>query len=437
MSSLLGSIFGSSDAPPDEKSNQGSGSTKRLFDTSLSLPERPNHPPAATLRREKKESTKSNSGDDGDDGFSPEENEPSNAEVKQRKKKQKRKHSNNKQEGEAESASMSKKSKSEETKQGKEHDDKVENENDDNNNKTNSSDDKNEEERTIFVGNLPLGSTTRKSLAALFKDCGPVASTRIRSVPVKGVKLPQDRAGDQKLMKKVCVNTNQIDESLKNTIQGYVVFKNVDSVTKALEKNNVVVVDGMRIRVDRATPTVDPARSVFVGGLPYGAEESSLQEHFAKGCGMEVGDIEGVRIVRDKETFQCKGFGYVLLREKTMVPIALKMHESTYMNKTTRVLVCGKRFKGKKGQQGAAKPKYKASQEKEKVTIGAFRRIIAKQQKEAVQTQRKRGEKKKPTAAKAGGGRLSKRAAIDKKVEKKVKKLQKRISKGMGKTKRG
>jgi RNA recognition motif-containing protein len=194
----------------------------------------------------------------------------------------------------------------------------------------------------------------------------------------------------------------------------------------------------MRIRVDRASPTVDPSRSAFVGGLPYGAEESSLQEHFAKGCDLDFKDIEGVRIIRDKENFQCKGFGYVLFRETNMVPAALKLHESIYLNRPIRVMVCGKRFKGKKEDQNAGKPKYKASQEKEKVTVGAFRRIIAKQQKEAVQThKRKRGDKKKATTTKAAAGGLSKRAAIDKKVEKKVKKLQKRISKGMGKSKRG
>ena len=121
-----------------------------------------------------------------------------------------------------------------------------------------------------------------------------------------------------------------------------------------------------------------------------------------------------------------------------MVPTALKLHESIYMNKPIRVMVCGKRFKGKKGQQDSFKPKYKASQPEEKVTVGAFRRIIAKQQQEALQNnKRKRGDKKKANATKAAAGGLSRRAAIEKKVDKKVKKLQKRITKGMGKAKRG
>jgi nucleolar protein 12 len=428
MSSLLGSIFGGDTS----KKGKESSSTASLFEKSETLPDRPQHKPVARRATNPKK----------------QEDVPVHSEVSQEvdplgdekktNKKKKRKTSSNSAVGD-DSVRNDK-----ESKKLRQESDDDKNQKDEAANGTDSNveDDQNkasEEERTIFVGNLSLATTTRKSLAAIFKDCGPIVSARIRSVPVKGIKLPQSRAGDQRFMKKVCVNTRQVDEdSFKNSVQGYVVFREVDAMPKALEKNNMVV-DGMRIRVDRASPTVDPSRSVFVGGLPYAAEETSLQQHFVKGCDLQLEDVEGVRIVRDKETFQCKGFGYVLFREKSMIPTALKLHESIYMKKTIRVLVCGKRFKGKKGQQdAAATPKYKSSQSEEKVTVGAFRRIIAKQQQEAVHNnKRKRGEKKKASATKASAGGLSRRAAIDKKVDKKVKKLQKRLSKGMGKAKRG
>ena len=38
-----------------------------------------------------------------------------------------------------------------------------------------------QDDRTVFVGNLPA-NTTRKDLVRAFKACGPIASTRIRSV---------------------------------------------------------------------------------------------------------------------------------------------------------------------------------------------------------------------------------------------------------------
>lgn len=53
-----------------------------------------------------------------------------------------------------------------------------------------------EEERTIFVGNLP-SDISRKALANIFKDCGKVASSRLRSVAVAGVKLPAEQVGNQ------------------------------------------------------------------------------------------------------------------------------------------------------------------------------------------------------------------------------------------------
>jgi len=407
MTSLLGSIFGS---------NKDEADDQNLFKKSKALPDRPQHKPVVVpIRKKSKRDEEEEAAAEEDD----------NEELTKKKKKRKKQ----------------KLSRDEVSEDEDDTDDKPESKQPENSvdvDKDSTEPEKKDEERTVFVGNLPL-SITRKKLAALFKDkgCGPVASCRIRSVPVTGIKLPQDRAGNQRMMKKVCVNTKQIDDTLTDTVQGYVVFKNLDTVAKALELNNKLVFEDMRIRVDRATPTVDPSRSVFVGNLPYGTKESTLQDHFQKGCLFEDGDVVGVRIVRDKETFQCKGFGYVLFSEKSLVPAALKLHQSTYMKKSIRVMVCGKRLKGKKGD---TRPKYKAKPETEqKTTVGAFRRIIGKQQKEASVThKRKRGgeKNKNGTGTKAAAGGLSKRAALDKKVDMKVKKLEKRASKGMGKNKR-
>lgn len=391
--SLLGSIFGNN--PDDSRKDSD------LFQKSSELPEIPQHKPVARPKRPKED-----------------EESPNKKPRKERKPKK-----------EAETVDE----KAGESKESKD----VDNEDADALAKKasdgdNKADDKDAEDRTIFVGNLSIELTTRRSLAKLFTDCGPISSTRIRSIPVKGIKLPTERAGDQNLMKKVSANTRQLDDTLKNTVTGYVVFKDFDSVVKAMQKNNTMV-DGFRIRVDKSTPTVEPSRSVFCGNMPYGAEEASLQEHFVKGCDFDAADVEGVRIVRDKETFQCKGFGYVLLREKSLVATALKLHSSTYMGKQLRVLVCGKRFKNRKGEP--ATPRFASAAEKEKISVGAFRRVVAKQQAEAAKTnKRKRGEKKKTVVANKSG--LSKRATMEKKVDLKVKKLQKRATKGMGKAKK-
>ena len=324
-------------------------------------------------------------------------------------------------------------------------------------------DDDNAEDRTIFVGNLPAASTTRKSLAQLFADCGKIVSTRIRSVPIKGVKIPPERAGDQDLVRKVCSNkASLIDTSHKASVQGYVVFADVTSVEKALQKNNTTVWDDAtntqrHLRVDHATPTLDARQSVFVGNLPFGADEDSLQDHFAKGCDIPIKDIN-VRIVREKESFQCRGFGYVKFSEQSMVATALqKMHGSVYQKRELRVLVCGKRFKNKQGKGsltpnkkqkrqigGSAKvPKGPRGQTKElsgnkESPIGALRRVLTKQVTEQSSGKKKikrRGEKKSSFGSPRKAG-VSKRAAAEAKTGKRVKKIQKRIAKGMGKSRR-
>ena len=323
-------------------------------------------------------------------------------------------------------------------------------------------------DRTIFVGNLPP-STTRKSLVTMFKPCGKVESTRLRSIAVEGVKLPPEKAGDQNLMRKVCVNTKKVStDTPKKTVQGYVVFVSADSVTEALKMNNKAIkADGMnlRLRVDRSKPSNDSTRSVFVGNLPYAADEASLRDHFIAGCEMEDNDVEGVRIIRDAETQQCKGFGYVLLSDRSHVAAALQMHDTEYMRRNIRVMVCGKRFKGKKGRvdapadgEGSSGKSRKFEGRRATEVTGGARRVSGKKRKHEsssgpstgaasfLKAGTSAGGKKKrmrgaPSSEKnkfkAGGRKagVSKRAAAEAKANKRVKQLKKRLAKGMGKSK--
>lgn len=242
-------------------------------------------------------------------------------------------------------------------------------------------------------------------------------------------------------MRKVCANTKLIDE--KAMVQGYVVFADAASVEAALKKNNERVGDGFMIRVDRAKPTLDASRSVFVGNLPYHAQETTLRQHFCEGCQLDSEtDVENVRIVRDRDTKQCKGFGYVLFREKSMVTTALQRMDGTeYLRRSLRVSVCGKRFKSRgSGQQQQEQqhdgPTPRRNDNKKKKAMkdatGALKRIMAKEEKSK---KRKRGEPKKTKTGGTNNGGVSRRAAAEAKVEKRYKKLKRRMSRGMGKNK--
>jgi len=312
---------------------------------------------------------------------------------------------------------------------------------------------KEEEDRTIFVGNLPP-DISRRALAGIFKSCGKVLSARFRSMAVAGVKLPPDQAGNQNMMRKVCANTGKFDtEAPKKSIQGYVVFKSVDSIPEALKLNNTNY-ETHTIRVDSANPTLKPSLSVFVGNLPYGAQEETLREHFLTQLSEEAdlnesegSAVSGVRIIRDKETQKCKGFGYVMLRDATLVPLALQLHGTKYMKRELRVNVAGKRFKGNRGDVSNNNQSGKRSFEGHRASGEASSQSQSKRKSAddgpkdgrnegaalRVKKRRARSEKKTTQGASANRSGMSKRAVTEKKVNKRVKKLQKRVTKGMGK----
>jgi len=287
------------------------------------------------------------------------------------------------------------------------------------------------EHMTVFVGNLPM-NMTRRRLASMFKSCGNVSSSRLRSVPITNlVKVSSEHARNQNLIKKVSINTakhntkddDDDDDSndTKNLTQsGYVVFDTMDAVEKAVLMNNTKIPDSdLVVRVDYAKATMDSARSVFVGNLPFEeTDESSLRKHFD----LPNEAIEGVRIVRDATTHQCKGFGYLLFKDKSYVPQALAMHESQYKNRTIRVFVCGKQFKSNKSNK-PTKPKSNTKSNTKPNTTKTKKRGIKK-------------SKKHSTTTNNATNTLSKRATATKKKEKRIKKVQKRLTKGMGKTKK-
>ena len=163
------------------------------------------------------------------------------------------------------------------------------------------------EGRTVFVGNLPT-TCTKKQIRQMFRQYGQVETLRIRSMQVAEGSLPV----------KVAKRTHkQIGGSNFNA---YIVFSSEKEAEEALALNGTLV-EGRHIRVDLAGRSREHShqRSVFVGNLPFSADEEALRVVFS-GCG----EVEGVRIVRDTKTGAGKGFGFVTFREKSGVVFALK-----------------------------------------------------------------------------------------------------------------
>lgn len=191
--------------------------------------------------------------------------------------------------------------------------------------------------RTVFVGNLP-SSCKKKDLLSVFKKSGVIESVRFRSVIRE----------DPTMSRKVAAIQRKVHPKKQN-INAYIVFKEEESATDALKWNGHEIQAGFYIRVDRVSQHSkhDHKRSIFVGNLPYDISELPLQNHF-----QECGNIEAVRLVRDRDSGMGKGFGYVLFESPDSVMLALKLNGSTLQQRKIRVKRSVKKEKEKKTPPG-------------------------------------------------------------------------------------
>ncbi|XP_003390812.2 PREDICTED: nucleolar protein 12-like [Amphimedon queenslandica] len=137
-----------------------------------------------------------------------------------------------------------------------------------------------------------------------------------------------------------------------------------ESASACLELNGREV-DGRHIRVDLATPTNDTHCSVFVGNVPFGADEEKLRKVF-ESCG----PIDGIRIIKDTRTGINKGFAYVKFKDSSSVLFACKKNERIEVEgRKLRVFRCRSdkskfqtKFGGAKSQVGRNKKLLKSFQ---------------------------------------------------------------------------
>lgn len=80
---------------------------------------------------------------------------------------------------------------------------------------------------------------------------------------------------------------------------------------KLFEGRHLHVTKGNHIEKDFKT-------TLFVGNVPYDADEEEIREFFRK-----CGEVDYVRIIRDKITFQSHGFCYVKMKNLDSVKKAL------------------------------------------------------------------------------------------------------------------
>lgn len=142
----------------------------------------------------------------------------------------------------------------------------------------------------------------------------------MRSVAVKDSKIPT---------RKGAVLTQQIDTSVKDYCNAYVVFKEVESLEKAINDLNGKVFEGRHLCVDNAEISLkhsDHNKSLFVGNLPFDVDDEELWALFKT---RQKANVLRVRVVRDPETQVGKGIGYVMLQDMTSVKDMVKRSVKT------------------------------------------------------------------------------------------------------------
>jgi hypothetical protein len=125
--------------------------------------------------------------------------------------------------------------------------------------------------RTAFVGNLPL-EVERHALSRHFSKYGPVESVRIRSAA----------AANPKMTQKAAVIKRELDATVRDAVNAYVVFASVESLRSAVADNGAVAF-GRHLRIDAAGEVGsssagkrESSSSVFLGNLPFDTQARRL-----------------------------------------------------------------------------------------------------------------------------------------------------------------
>ncbi|KAG5492672.1 hypothetical protein JKF63_01251 [Porcisia hertigi] len=188
-----------------------------------------------------------------------------------------------------------------------------------------------EDARTVFVGNLP-NTIHKRDVEKIFKSCGSITAVRIRCQALEELDEKHRNLG-----RAVRVLRGDIKKDAKYSSTAYVLFDSAESIALALEKNGLVfhnrhlVVTTMDVE-SRAYPS---ETSVFLGNVAYDTTEEDVWSFFQE---HGIADVKRVRLVRDRETGDCKGFGYVEFMRASSVNPAIETRGDQLNGRPVRIV---------------------------------------------------------------------------------------------------
>lgn len=102
----------------------------------------------------------------------------------------------------------------------------------------------------------------------------------------------------------------------------------------------VFILDNVNEDSDDETTSDESKTTLYVGNLPYRANEIAVKEHFA-----QYGSIESVRLMRDRKTGKRKGFGFVEVAASDADSIISELNDTEFQERTLKVRLAKERNK--------------------------------------------------------------------------------------------
>jgi len=81
-----------------------------------------------------------------------------------------------------------------------------------------------------------------------------------------------------------------------------------------------------------STAANDDIKTLYVGNLPYRANEAAVRELFAN-----YGNVESVRLMKDKHTGKRRGFGFVEMSSTDLDNAIAALNDSEFQQRTLKV----------------------------------------------------------------------------------------------------
>jgi RNA recognition motif-containing protein len=83
---------------------------------------------------------------------------------------------------------------------------------------------------------------------------------------------------------------------------------------------------------DSSAESLDDTRTLYVGNLPYRANETAVRELFAN-----YGTVVSVRLMKDKHTGKRRGFGFVEMAENDLDNAISALNDTEFQQRTLKV----------------------------------------------------------------------------------------------------